>query len=194
MSLFSKLQKKPGSPEKTARELLKRAKESLKEGDKMTALRLLNEAESHQPQMAGLNYLRARCLDKAARYEEALAAAKAELAIDPQNEKARDLHDKLARSLATPAVAPAAGGESQRDWRTSIPRSMLATLQNAAHRYSYRGVPMQKNPFDVALYPLLLWQLKPRTIIEIGSKSGGSALWFGDMLDAFSLNGKVHSI
>jgi cephalosporin hydroxylase len=48
--------------------------------------------------------------------------------------------------------------------------------RRSAHssRYTYRGVPMLKNPFDLALYLLLLWRLKPRTVIEIGSKSGGS--------------------
>src|ERR1019366_3734823 len=48
--------------------------------------------------------------------------------------------------------------------------------------YRYRGLPLLKNPFDLALYPLLLDQLKPRTLIEIGSYGGGSALWFADQV------------
>ena len=59
----------------------------------------------------------------------------------------------------------------QRPWNTSLPRETPLSS-----RYTYRGVPMLKNPFDLALYLLLLRRLKPRTVIEIGSKSGGSGL------------------
>jgi cephalosporin hydroxylase len=53
---------------------------------------------------------------------------------------------------------------------------------------------MQKSPFDLALYMKLLWDLKPRTVIEIGTQHGGSALWFADQLKAFGLDGHVHSV
>lgn len=64
----------------------------------------------------------------------------------------------------------------QRPWNTSLPRETLLSTQQSLHNYTYRGVPMLKNPFDLALYLLLLRRLKPRTVIEIGSKSGGSGL------------------
>jgi cephalosporin hydroxylase len=53
-------------------------------------------------------------------------------------------------------------------------------IQQGAMAYRYRGVPLLKNPFDLALYPMLLERAKPRTLIEIGSFAGGSALWFAD--------------
>jgi cephalosporin hydroxylase len=52
---------------------------------------------------------------------------------------------------------------------------------------------MVKSPFDLALYSLLLWKLAPRTIFEIGSFKGGSALWFADMLEAMEIDGQVLS-
>ena len=55
-------------------------------------------------------------------------------------------------------------------------------------------MPLLKNPFDLALYPTLLWKLKPLSIIEIGSKSGGSALWMGDLLSNFGIDGHVYSL
>lgn len=39
---------------------------------------------------------------------------------------------------------------------------------------------MAKNPFDLSLYSMLLDEVQPQTIIEIGSYRGGSALWFAD--------------
>lgn len=60
--------------------------------------------------------------------------------------------------------------------------------------WRYRGLPTLKNPFDLALYPLLLEELRPRTLIEIGSHAGGSALWFADMAAARDIELVVHSV
>jgi len=63
---------------------------------------------------------------------------------------------------------------------SDIPYDLLMKIQQGTMAYRYRGVPLLKNPFDLALYPLLLEREKPRTLIEIGSYAGGSALWFAD--------------
>jgi cephalosporin hydroxylase len=81
-----------------------------------------------------------------------------------------------------------------RPWGADLPLRALQSLQNGALKYSYRGIPMLKNPFEVALYPILLWQAKPRTIIEIGSYLGASALWMADLMRSFGLDGQVLSI
>jgi len=60
--------------------------------------------------------------------------------------------------------------------------------------YRYRDIPMQKHPIEMALYPRLLWALKPRTIIEIGSFAGGSALWLADTLNSYGIDGRVVSV
>ncbi|HBB87589.1 MAG TPA: cephalosporin hydroxylase [Blastocatellia bacterium] len=60
--------------------------------------------------------------------------------------------------------------------------------------YQYRGVPLQKNPFDLALYLWLLEQTRPQTLIEIGAYQGGSAIWFSDQARLLELDLKVFSI
>lgn len=40
----------------------------------------------------------------------------------------------------------------------------------------------------------LLWELKPRTVVEFGAYKGGSALWTADMLKAFGCKSRVISI
>ncbi|HEX9639743.1 MAG TPA: CmcI family methyltransferase [Candidatus Krumholzibacteria bacterium] len=77
---------------------------------------------------------------------------------------------------------------------TILGGELLQGIQAATFRYTWRGVPLVKNPFDLALYPLLLWQVKPRTVIELGSHKGGSALWLADLIDAFHLEAHVHSV
>ena len=77
--------------------------------------------------------------------------------------------------------------------RSEIPQRILRKIQGASFKYSFEGVPCIKNPFDLALYTLLLSNLRPKTIIEIGSASGGSALWFSSQSRALALDAVVYS-
>ena len=81
-----------------------------------------------------------------------------------------------------------------RGWRTAISPALHISIIRGMMEYHYRDIPMQKHPMDMALYLRLMWQLKPRTIIEIGSLAGGSAVWLGDMLKTFGIQGEVISI
>jgi cephalosporin hydroxylase len=47
---------------------------------------------------------------------------------------------------------------------------------------SYHGLGMSKFPEDLKVYEHLLWQARPDAVIELGTHSGGSALWFADQL------------
>ena len=71
---------------------------------------------------------------------------------------------------------------------------LLDSIQRGTLNYTYKGIPTLKNPFDWALYPMLLWELRPRTIIEIGSNRGGSALWLADTMRGFGLPAQIHSV
>src|SRR6476660_8728911 len=71
-----------------------------------------------------------------------------------------------------------------RSFNSAIPPHVLSTVQDGVMRTVYRGIPFYKSPFDVILYLQLLSKQRPQTVIEIGTKFGGSALWFADMLAA----------
>lgn len=172
--------------------MLQQAVELLNSGKKVEALRLAENAASFGVFVPEMHYIRAVCLGSVGRYEEALEAAKQELALNPSHVDAQKQVESLTKALIKPK--PPKIPADKRSWGTTIPRELMMSIQNATHNYSYRGVPLLKNPFDFALYPLLIWNVKPGTIIEIGSKSGGSALWFGDLLESFGLDGRVYSI
>jgi cephalosporin hydroxylase len=57
----------------------------------------------------------------------------------------------------------------------------------------WKGAVLIKDPFDFAIYPMLLQELRPRTVVEIGSYEGGSAVWIADLLEVFGLDGHVYS-
>jgi cephalosporin hydroxylase len=57
----------------------------------------------------------------------------------------------------------------------------------------YKGVKTVKCPFDYTLLQMIIWDVKPDLIIEIGTAFGGSALYMADLLKTIN-NGKVHTI
>lgn len=80
------------------------------------------------------------------------------------------------------------------NFRSSIPKKNLQAIQSGTMRYHWKGVHCCKNPFDLALYSMLLWSLRPKTIFEIGTKEGGSALWFRDITRSFDLDTIIFSV
>lgn len=58
---------------------------------------------------------------------------------------------------------------------------------------SWMGVRTLKNPLDVWIYQELLYRLQPDVIVEIGSASGGSTLFFAHLCDLIG-KGQVISV
>ncbi len=71
---------------------------------------------------------------------------------------------------------------------------VLLTCQGAPSLMRWRGTPLMKNVFDFAMYPALIAELRPRTVFEIGSGLGASAIWFADTMIFCGIEGRVHSV
>lgn len=67
-------------------------------------------------------------------------------------------------------------------------------INKKSNRPEWRGVKILKYPNDLLLYAEVIYKNKPDFIIETGTKFGGSALFFADMLDLFNPGGKVITI
>jgi cephalosporin hydroxylase len=80
------------------------------------------------------------------------------------------------------------------DFHTSFVPAQLRTYQPGVMAYEYRGVRCLKSPIDLGIYLRLLWDARPATLFEIGTKAGGSALLFRDILRAYGLNTGIFSI
>jgi cephalosporin hydroxylase len=100
----------------------------------------------------------------------------------------RDSEDQSG-SASDPAFAI-----EERPFHGNIDAAFLSRLQLGVLRTLYRGVPCLKSPFDLVLYLQLINRLRPRTIIEIGTKFGGSALWFADTQLTHGIQGRVVSV
>ena len=81
-----------------------------------------------------------------------------------------------------------------RSFKTAFPTEFLHPYQAGTMGYTYKGIACLKDPIDLAIFTKLVWDLRPGTLIEIGSNRGGSALWFADQLSAVGLKCPVLSI
>jgi cephalosporin hydroxylase len=72
-------------------------------------------------------------------------------------------------------------------------RQMLYS-QGAGSVLSWRGMSCFKSCYDMCIYAMLLDELRPATIVELGSGTGGSALFFADLCASFGLATRVLSI
>ena len=61
------------------------------------------------------------------------------------------------------------------------------------HQVTYKGVAAIKCPFDYLLYQMLIFDLQPDLVLEIGTNKGGSTLYLADLLE---LNGRgmIHTV
>ena len=81
-----------------------------------------------------------------------------------------------------------------RSFTSALHVPFLDSIQKGVLRTVYRNIPFLKSPFDICLYLQLLSSLRPQTVIEIGAKFGGSALWFADMLVNHGVAGHVITV
>jgi cephalosporin hydroxylase len=69
----------------------------------------------------------------------------------------------------------------------------VKTVFEGHHKITYRGVKAIKCPFDYVIYQMILFDIMPDLVIEIGSNKGGGALYIADILNILG-KGEVHAI
>ncbi|NEP85796.1 MAG: cephalosporin hydroxylase [Okeania sp. SIO2C2] len=83
---------------------------------------------------------------------------------------------------------------SEREDRCDIPKSTWRPLTENAYLQTWKGVLLEKDPMQISSYPMLIDELKPKTIIELGALKGGSAIWFADNLELLGIEGEVYCV
>ena len=70
----------------------------------------------------------------------------------------------------------------------------LMQSQGVQQSLNWKGIPLMKSAYDYSIYSQLLWNVKPKTIIELGSGSGASAIWMADLLNLYKVDNHIYSI
>ncbi|MGF1555901.1 CmcI family methyltransferase [Paucihalobacter sp.] len=69
----------------------------------------------------------------------------------------------------------------------------IASIDKGHHQVTYRGVKAIRCPFDYVIYQMIISEVQPDLIIEIGTRKGGGAYYLADLLDSFG-KGIIHTI
>ena len=84
---------------------------------------------------------------------------------------------------------------SERPETSHVHIDTLLMSQGVKNCMTWKGIPLYKTVFDFTLYSMMIWDIKPATILEIGSgPSGGSAIWMTDLCKMYGLNTKIISV
>ena len=84
---------------------------------------------------------------------------------------------------------------NDREERSDVPIDSIKMYSKGRFYVTYRGCNLISSPEDYVLYHQLFWYVKPKTIIELGTCEGGSAVWFGDQLKLLDIpDGHVYTM
>lgn len=86
------------------------------------------------------------------------------------------------------------GPDLSHSFKSAFSPEFLQKYQDGVLAYSYRDIPCLKSPIDMAIYLRLIWDLRPKTVIEVGTKAGGSAVLLADIMAIFDLKGNIFSL
>ena len=81
----------------------------------------------------------------------------------------------------------------QREDRSDVPQSAIANICLGKYITSYRGAIFVREPNELQIFRHMFACLQPRTVIELGTFTGASAVWFGDNAALLNLDCHVYS-
>ena len=98
----------------------------------------------------------------------------------------RSSNQKLQEALTSPARFQSIDA---REDRTDVLSSSMGKYLS-----KYRGALLMKNPNDLSVYYQLFTHVRPRIVIEMGTFSGASAMWYDDAAKSLDLDCHIYSV
>lgn len=83
---------------------------------------------------------------------------------------------------------------SQRDQSCDISQEAFDPLSDGKYATEWKGIPMVKCCMDLIVYQQIMWEVKPQTIIELGTAYGGSALWMSDIMASYDIPFHIYTV
>ncbi|HEY4494604.1 MAG TPA: CmcI family methyltransferase, partial [Candidatus Paceibacterota bacterium] len=69
----------------------------------------------------------------------------------------------------------------------------INTINDGHFNVTYRNIPTIRCPFDYVIYQMILSEVRPDLVIEIGTNVGGTTLYLADLMEVMG-HGMIHSI
>ncbi|XP_064388803.1 rhamnosyl O-methyltransferase-like [Halichondria panicea] len=74
------------------------------------------------------------------------------------------------------------------------PRGIDIAQGKGKYLMQHRGCSILKGADDMVIFHELFWRLRPATVIELGTFTGGSAVWMADMLRLMEVDSTIYSM
>lgn len=82
----------------------------------------------------------------------------------------------------------------EREDRSDVPQKLIHCETIGRYLGRYRGSVILKTTYDMVVYYQLFSDLKPKTILEMGTFTGASALWFADSIKSLGLDTQIYTV
>lgn len=69
----------------------------------------------------------------------------------------------------------------------------IKSIYEGHHNVTYKGIKAIRCPFDYVIYQMIINEVQPDLVIEVGTNIGGGALYIADLLD-MNNKGVLHTI
>lgn len=69
----------------------------------------------------------------------------------------------------------------------------VRSIYEGHHKITYKGIKAIRCPFDYVIYQMIICEVQPDLVIEIGTNIGGGAYYVADLLDSLG-KGIIHTI
>ena len=83
---------------------------------------------------------------------------------------------------------------SEREDRSDMSIDAIKASGMGKYFITHRGCQVLKGGDDIILLQLLLWYLRPATVIELGTFTGGTAVWYSDIMRMMGIESQVYSL
>ena len=83
---------------------------------------------------------------------------------------------------------------SEREDKCDMDTETMKIRCGGKYSCNHKGCLILKWPEDMTTFQQLFWDVKPASIIELGSFNGGSALWMADVLRMLEIECSIHSM
>jgi len=103
----------------------------------------------------------------------------------------REAGEKLSKALTSPTRFQSI--EERKD-HSDIPESFAYYESLGKYITKYRGAFMFKNCFELSIYYQLFSHLKPKVVIELGTFTGASAMWYADTAKSLNVDCCIYSL
>jgi len=83
---------------------------------------------------------------------------------------------------------------SEREDRSDMPLEAVKAHCMGKQFIKHRGCQMLKTADDLIIFQQVLSHVRPATVIEIGTFTGGTAIWMADMLSLIEMDSSIYSM